>query len=298
MRPDDPSDTATIIARSILLSSRDPRLSVLVAPGEADAARRMLGGRATRGWFGFALRNAGCRNLLMAAERRLLGGIFAHYLARKRWIERQLRRFLEAGGRQVVVAGAGYDALTWRLHGEFPDVRFFEIDHPATQAAKRTALGSRINLHFIAADLSERLPSEALASCGEFSPATPAIVIAEGLTMYFDEARVAALLRSLASAAGPGGQVLFSYMEPGEDGSICFRGEHPAVGWWLRLRREPFRWGCLRSNLPEFVEDCGLRVLAVADHDTLKHEILTPRGSGGIALARGEVLCLCETTDS
>src|SRR5690606_20255710 len=100
------------------------------APGEDDALRRMSGRAATGGWFGHALRRRWVRRVLMAAERFLLGGIFAHYLARKRWIEREVRRAMADGIRQVVVVGAGFDTLAWRLHEELPNAKFFEFDHP------------------------------------------------------------------------------------------------------------------------------------------------------------------------
>jgi methyltransferase (TIGR00027 family) len=293
-----PSDTATIIARSILLAATDPRLGRLVAPGEEEASRRMLGARATGGWFGAVIRRDWCRRGLLAGERHLLGGIIAHYLARKRWIEREVRAALAAGIRQVVVAGAGYDTLAWRLHDEFPDLRWFEIDHPATQAPKREALGRRPNLHWLPADLSRELPAERLASCPDFLTELPAFVIAEGLTMYFERDRVIALLRSLGSLASRGGRLLFTFMAVADDGAIRFRGQHPAVGWWLRLRHEPFRWGCRRADLPEFAAGCGLRLLAVADHRALRAEILAPRGAGELALASGECLALCTSDRS
>lgn len=282
-----------LIARSLLLSARDEALSQLLAPGEADEQRRMLGRAATAGWFGHALRWRWARRSLMAAERFLLGGIFAHYLARKRWIEREVRRAMLDGIRQVVVVGAGFDALAWRLREERADVRLFEIDHPATQAAKRAALGSADGLHFLPADLTSELPAVVLSRHPKFRADEPTAVIAEGLTMYFDAPRVLELLGSFAWVAGPGGRVIFSFMEAPDDGSIGFRGESRAVGWWLHLRREPFRWGCARTDLPAFLSAAGLELDVIADHRDLRRDVLIPRRAGDLPLARGECLCLC-----
>jgi len=77
------------------------------------------------------------------------------------------------------------------------------------------------------------------------------------------------------------------------DGSIGFRGEHAAIGWWLRQRREPFKWGVARAALPGFLQSCGLHLQAVADQDTLRAEILAPRARAELPLARGECLCHC-----
>ena len=293
MRSKSPSQTATLIARSILLSARDPALSPLLAPGEEEATRLILGHRADGGWFAFAERHAWARRGLMLAERFLLGGIFAHYLARKRWIEGEVRRAIESGVRQIVILGAGYDSLAIRLHREFPEVGFFEIDHPATQRSKRDSMAPAANLHFLSAELSSELPHEVASSSACFSCGDPSIVIAEGLTMYFHGERVTELLRSSARLAGKQGRVILSFMEAAEDGAISFRGENPAVGWWLLLRREPFHWGCQRDDLPDFLEAAGLRLQVLANHRDLRAKILAPRNASLVRLARGESLCLC-----
>ncbi len=294
MRCNSPSDTASLIARSILLSARDPDLSLLLAPGEEEATRQMLGERATGGWFAYAEQHPWAKRALMLAERVLLGGIFAHYLARKRWIEAEVRRAMENGLRQVVVLGAGYDSLAVRLHREFPQVAFFEIDHPATQRSKRETLAPAENLHFLPAELCSELPHEVAASSACFSCGEPSVVIAEGLTMYFHGGRVKELLRSSARLAGGEGRVIFSFMEAADDGSISFRGGNPAIGWWLHLRREPFHWGCRRKDLPEFLRTAGLRLQAIANHRDLRAKILAPRRAPLVRLARGESLCLCQ----
>ena len=273
-----------------------PGHAPLLARGEAEAVRDFLGERAERGWFAFASRHGWSRHCLMAAERVLLRGIFAHYLARKRWIEGITRRALvEHGVKQVVVIGAGYDALGWRLCREDPRLGCFEIDHPGTQRSKRDASGAAAGFHLLPCDLADELPEAALAKCRHFDPSGPAVVIVEGVTMYLDAGRVAALLASCGKIAGERGRVIFSFMEKGADGSFAFRGESSWIRRWLRWREEPFRWGSTREGLDDFLSPLALRPRIVADHETLRREILKPRGAGELPLARGECLCLCGT---
>lgn len=293
MQRESPSDTAMLIARGILLAAADTSLSALLAPGEEETIRRVLGKRVRGGWFGFALRRAWARRGLMLAERCVLGGIFTHYLARKRWIEGEVGKALEKGIRQLVVLGAGYDTLASRHAALFPDTEFFEIDHPATQAPKHAVLAGAPNLHFLPADLAVSSPAGILELCPAFRPDLASVVVAEGLTMYFPSDQVAALLGSAAVIAGPEGRVIFSYMEPGATGDLSFRGQSPLVKWWLRLRREPFLWGCGRKELGGFLHDCGLQAEAFAGEGELRSEILVPRNAGDLPLARGECLCLC-----
>nr|WP_228122348.1 class I SAM-dependent methyltransferase [Saccharothrix syringae] len=105
-----------------------------------------------------------------------------------------VRRALDDGVRQVVVAG--YDSRAWRLAR--PGVRFFEVDHPATQADKRRrapAGGPRYVPVDLAADPLDRALREAV------------LFVVEGLTPYLTEPRVRALLTALARLGGPPGGI-------------------------------------------------------------------------------------------
>ena len=65
---------------------------------------------------------------------------------------------LDAGVGQVVIAAAGYDGRALRYAR--PGVRWFELDHPSTQADKRERLGPPghrpSDVAFVAADFSHR----------------------------------------------------------------------------------------------------------------------------------------------
>ncbi len=292
MHPGRPSDTAILIARCTLLAAREPDRSGLVLPGTETLLAALPA--VASGWLGFALRHAGTRAVLGVMEQLTLPGIITHYLARKRWLEIMTRRALDRGVTQIVVLGAGFDTLAWRLHREQPAVHFFELDHPATQAPKRATLGAGLNLSYLPVDLATDSPAAALHACPAFSPTKATLFIAEGLLMYFQENRVAALLRELAMLTRSPAEMLFTFMEQAPDGAISFRGEHAAVSWWLRWRREPFRWGITRAALPDFIQRCGLQLGALADHNVLRMQILTPLGLAGLPLASGECLCHCQ----
>jgi O-methyltransferase involved in polyketide biosynthesis len=155
VRADRPSTTARLIAAATVFLSRDPRYRDLVPAGAAELCARFVSveavSRAPLSWA------------VWLAERATVPGLMLHFMLRKRFIEDSVRASLAAGGRQVVVIGAGFDTLGARLAAEFPQARFIEIDHPATQAAKRLAIDERGNLDFIAADLAEVRLQDALA---------------------------------------------------------------------------------------------------------------------------------------
>lgn len=275
------------------MASRDGRLKRLVPEGEAALLERILSGAAGKWRHRLAMGSGLVRQALLALQNRMVPGISAHYLVRKRRIEQAVREALQQGIAQVVVTGAGFDTLAWRLHREFPEVAFFELDHPATQRVKKRMLGETASFHYQAADLTRQSPGAALAGSAAYDPDQPAVCIAEGLTMYLTSERVEALLTDLARVAGSAGRLIFTFMERAADGSIDFRNQHPLVGWWLRLKKEPFLWGASCGALLKLLRVNGLGGAQIIDDRQLREEILVPRGLGDLPLARGECLCLC-----
>lgn len=124
---------------------------------------------------------------------------------------------LEAvGGRapivdQVVVLGAGYDGRSLRFRT--PGVRFFEVDHPATQADKRRRLVElgidTTGITFVAADFTEPGMDEAMAAAGHRTD-RPSLVLLEGVLRYLPEEWFRELLASIARWSAPGGELAAS----------------------------------------------------------------------------------------
>jgi O-methyltransferase involved in polyketide biosynthesis len=139
--------------------------------------------------------------------------------------------------------------------------------------------------------LSSQSLAEGLEECSGYSARRKTVFVAEGVTMYFPERAVRAILREFSEVSGS--SVIFSFMEEDKNGSHDFRGQQGLVAAWLRWRKEPFQWGITRGRLPEFLHDCGLEQHAVMDHHALRAEILAPLGLEDIPRARGECLCLC-----
>ncbi len=289
MQNSRPSDTAKLIARSILLASQDRKLRALVADGEAEALRRILTTSNRKEWILPLLKLPPVRWLCLGLERALLPGIITHYLARKREIERSVEKAIAEGCSQVVVLGAGYDTLAWRLHEKNPAVRFIELDHPATQKMKRQSLGEAKNLYFRPVDLVAELPSSGLEEFQSEDRAT--IFVLEGLTMYFPPERVAELLQDISNSTANTKHIVFTLMERDKTGSIGFRGENPFIERWLKARKEPFLWGSSREELPEFLKACQIQIDTLVDHDQLRRYQLCPRALENLPLARGEIIC-------
>ncbi|MEU6731907.1 SAM-dependent methyltransferase [Streptomyces physcomitrii] len=155
------------------------------------------------------------------------GGFIAEILLRQRYFEDLVALGVEAGVRQVVLLGAGYDTTALRWSGP-ETVRFFEVDHPATQTAKLAAL--------TAADLSSPVTSvpldftaggslrTELAAHG-FALDEPCIVGWLGVTFFLPPEACRATLADLADTVAPGSLLLFDYMDESVvDGSSRYEG--------------------------------------------------------------------------
>jgi methyltransferase (TIGR00027 family) len=286
--------TAELIAASTVFLSRDPRLAHVLPTGAAALSERFLNAAApTRLRLVRQLARPGLRGVVNAAERAILPGIQLHYAARKRFIEDAVRTFLSTGGARVVVLGAGLDTLATRLAGEHLGVDFVEIDHPGVQDRKRRGLAD------VGADYLSLHPAD-LAGGGlpGVKPGTATFFVLEGVTMYLDEAAVAATLGASAEAGGPGSRIAWTFLAPDERGRIGFRrSRRSLVDAWLRIRREPFTWGIDAARIPAFVEPLGLRAVQIVGTEELRARYLAPAGIADPP-AEGEEICVCEVTDA
>src|ERR1051326_5208581 len=217
MRENAPSATAYLIASSIAYSARDPYLATLLPPQAAPLSDWVLADSLTYGrCLLWALQKPWFRAGLRFLERALLPGIQAHYLVRKRGIEDITRAALQEGIRQVVVLGAGFDSLCWRLHTEYGTTLFCEVDHPNTQRVKRQVLERRAllrpNLWFLPANFTRPDLEMDLRVSPRFHSRLPTLFVMEGLLMYLSPAEVIRLFRTLRLLSSPQSRIAFTFL--------------------------------------------------------------------------------------
>jgi methyltransferase (TIGR00027 family) len=289
---DQASRTALLIAASTVLVHRDPKHSHLVSQTAADFCADVLETHSPpTGSFLRILQQDWFRPVAKLIEQITIPGILLHYVLRKKCIESLVRTAVINGTTQVVVIGAGFDALSFELYREFSDVRFWEVDHPATQRHKLRVFAKigaeRVRL--VPMDLSANaFDSGALLDSG-FDPTERTCWIAEGLLMYLTADVVSSLMRTMRDLSAPGSTFVFTFMEKQSDERIRFHSQRSVVDWWLHRRGEPFLWGTTRTELVEFARPW--RIARFFDHDNLRQldSALTNE-----RIASGEVICLAE----
>ncbi len=180
--------------------------------------------------------------------------------ARTSFVDEQVTRAIAAGLRQIVTCGAGYDdrAVRFRTGG----VRFFELDHPATQAdkaARLRAIGAADAVTLVGADFAADDTGAALARAGH-DAAQPSLFSCEGLLVYLDRDTCHRLLAALAARA-PMGSVLVATLATHADGL-----DSAAVVAAANRNRdrtgatEPWRTILPVASHLKLVEDAGWRV--------------------------------------
>jgi methyltransferase (TIGR00027 family) len=307
MKPDQASATAYLIATSTLFVAADRRAGRLIPAGSAEFSACFVEARSRAACWALEtfLHSTSARAFISALERLTLPGIQLHYALRKLYLEETARAAIADGIRRIVIFGAGYDTLALRLHEAFPHVQFIETDHPATQRRKLEALAAAAtrrgarhqttnNLHFLPLDLTRPRVAAALLNSGGHRPDTPTLFIAEGLTMYLAPGEVDELFRMICdlSKSAPGGRFAFTFMEPQRDGRVNFLTRSRVVDAWLNWRREVFKWGIGRTELPAYLSARGFTLRETATGETFRRRYLEPEALAALPLAIGEYVCV------
>jgi methyltransferase (TIGR00027 family) len=193
----------------------------------------------------------------------MMPGQYEAFAHRKAFCERQVRKGVEAGASQVLVLGAGYDTLGWRLAPEFSGVNFFEVDHPATARLKARgvqAMGRRANLHLIAEDLGERQLVDVLHADATWDSSAPTVIVAEGLLMYLPPEAVGTLFEQCAAVTGPGSRMAFTYIGTRANGRPDAGPWTWLVLWILKVSGEPWLWATPAEELRSFLNEHGWEI--------------------------------------
>ena len=169
----------------------------------------------------------------------------SYLAARTLFFDRVIVRTLDGGITQAVITGAGYDGRAFRYAK--PGVRWFEVDHPATQNDKRERL-ERLGIDsgaitYVAADFATDDVAASLLAAG-LDVARATVFICEGVAVYLERSVLVALLRAIREVAAPRSRFAVSFsMTPDNPEAVArqewFRRRVAAVGEPERDRLTP-----------------------------------------------------------
>ena len=231
-------------------------------------------------------RTPGLRGLLERyADHRAPGGRTSA-ICRTRFIDDAVRREVEAGTRQLVLLGAGFDCRAHRLP-ELRDTRVFEVDRRQTQTHKRSVIerqtGTRpvsyVEVDFQRDDLRTRLVQAG------WNAAERTTFVWEGVTPYLNQSAVEGVL-ALVGSTPSGSALVFTYVHRGVlDGSAHFAGANKVMSV-VRRMGEPWSFGIMPEELADFVARFGLELLEDLGADEYRTRYPWTHGVSGYAFYR------------
>ncbi len=186
-------------------------------------------------------------------------------LMRARYAEESLAQVVEEGMRQYVILGAGMDSFAFRRPDLMQRIQVFEVDHPVTQGRKlrrieRAGLEVASNHHFVAADLSEVSPPEALAAT-PFDPSLPTFVSLLGVSYYLPQDDLSGTLRAVADGMRQGTRVVVDYMLDSESSDPGTHDVRRRMLDFVAKRGEPMRSAYSMTDMGRLATDAGFRIV-------------------------------------
>jgi len=136
-------------------------------------------------------------------------------VARARYAEDKMETAILSGIAQYVIIGAGLDSFALRRKDLTPMLTVFELDHPASQEAKRNRLKqmgySLPKRHeFVGINFEEKELGEALSQ-SSYSPQHAAFFSWLGTIYYLTPRAVINTLEAIAACAHPGSELVLDY---------------------------------------------------------------------------------------
>jgi methyltransferase (TIGR00027 family) len=207
----------------------------------------------------------------------------ANVVMRSRYLEDEVEHAVQRGVSQYVILGAGLDSFAYRRTDLAKVLRIFEVDHPATQAWKRTrlkelAIELPTNLSLVPIDFEKRSLIEGLRVRG-YSADPPGLFSWLGTTMYLTSSAIFGTLQTIAGLA-PETEIIFQYLVSKElldDESQRFLARTMVA---TASRGEPFRSFFEPARLAEQVGKLGFAEVSDFGPDAAEARYFAGRTDG------------------
>jgi len=257
------SQTALKVALGLVTLSVKDDWAQRLPPGLVDVSERLLLASGSPGYGPRLMRVSKQPWMIRIYQFQdlMIPGQFEAFGCRKIFMQQEVEAAIEQGARQVLIVGAGFDTLCLRLAPQHAHVQFFEIDHPATSAAKAKGIaaeGQPANMKQIAVDLGQRALSKVLVEDSRWQSSLPSVILAEGLFQYLTDGEVRGLLVDAVTCVPPGSRFVFSHAIP---------GDRPVLSFLTRLIAEPWKSAVRSEDVHDYVDGTGWTMTSDVDTD-------------------------------
>lgn len=224
-------------------------------------------------------------------------GVNGYLVARERYIDDVLQKFVDEGIQQLVILGAGYDSRAYRF--DLPGgVKTFEVDHPLTQAdklekAQRIFGRTPENVTYVSVDFNTQQLSERLLSSG-YDPGLISLFIWQGVTMYLGAEGVANTLTFIVKNAAPGSAIVFDYVYQAVLDGIQKHNEISNMNRYRFMTGEGLTFGIPEGTVGAFLRRYGFHQVKDVTSEELKAAYFTGKNAsrkvmGGYGIVIGKI---------
>lgn len=208
---------------------------------------------------------------------------------RHRFAEDALAAAYARGTRQAVVLGAGLDTSAYR--NPHADLRFWEVDFPATGEWKRERLAEAgitvpATVTYVGVDFERESFLERLAAAG-LDAGAPVFFLWLGVVPYLTRDAAEATLRAIGSI--PGAEVVFDLPTPAAEVAATARADRADLEATVAELGEPFRGGWEPAEMLVLLADAGFDEVEDLDRSGIRTRYLgLPAGpsAGGAHVVR------------
>jgi methyltransferase (TIGR00027 family) len=205
----------------------------------------------------------------------------AFMAARSRYAEDELARAVAHGATQYVVLGAGLDTFAYR--NPHPNLRVFEVDHPATQAWKReclqaAAIAIPASLTFVPIDFEQQTLADGLVRAG-VNPNAAAFFSWLGVTPYLTREACMTTLSFIAKMP-PGSGVVFDFAVDHKLLNLGQRMALAALSRRVAAAGEPFQLFFDPEHLQEDLKNLGFHRTQLLQGKELNERYFKDRNDG------------------
>jgi len=205
-------------------------------------------------------------------------GVIGFLMARERYIDDVLKKYLSEGLQQLVILGAGYDSRAYRF-SLLERVKTFEVDHPVTQTKKlekvRRIFGKvPEHVRYVPVDFNAQSLSECLLSSG-YDPGLISLFVWQGVTMYLEPDAVDATLDFIVKNAAPSSAVIFDYLYQAVLDGVRKQGEISNRRRYRFMTGEGLTFGIPEGMAENFLRERGFQQVKDVTSRALKAAYFT-----------------------
>lgn len=193
----------------------------------------------------------------------LMPGVNGALVARTRYIDECLLELINAGLKQIVIIGAGYDTRAYRIQEIRKNCKVFEIDQPLIQEEKINTIKKNVtdpqdHVTYLPMQIGQGRLDKKLINAG-FDPNQKALFIAEGFLMYLPPFAVSILLNFIVGTSVPGSALLADWFNNAVvDGTSPLK-EAKAFKDFVEKNGAPLRFGISDEKAEAYFQKRGFK---------------------------------------